>query len=190
MSNSSQLYTFLKEDIFLVVVNCFPDRELIWEIIKNGVFLFVSLYFSGSGKRLMSTRCLCPVVVVQLPSHVQLFVTPWTTACQASLCFTISRSLLKRMSIESVIPSNHLILCWPLLLLPQSFPASGSFPMSQLFKSGGQSIGSFNISPSNSGLISFSIDWFVLAVQGTFKSVLQHHSLKESFLPCSAFFMV
>ena len=76
----------------------------------------------------------------------------------------------------------------PFSSCPQSFPASGSFPMSQLFKSGGQSIRSFNNSPSNSGLISFSIDWFILAVQRTLKSVLQHHSLKESFLPCSAFF--
>ena len=122
MSNSSQLYTFLKEDIILVVVNCFPDRKLIWEIIKNGVFLFVSLYFSGSGKRLMSTRCLCPVVVVQLPSHVQLFVTPWTTASQAALSLTISRSLSKFMFISLVMPS----ICCP-LLLPSTFPSISDF---------------------------------------------------------------
>ena len=128
--------------------------------------------------------------IVQSLSCILLFVIPWTAACQASLSFTSSWTLLKRMSIESVMPSTHLILFFPFSSCLQSFPASGSFPMSQLFKSGGQSIGSFNISPSNSGLISFSIDWFVLAVQGTFKSVLQHHSLKESFLPCSAFFMV
>ena len=78
---------------------------------------------------------------IQSLSRVQLFATPWTAACQAPLSFTISWSLLKLMSIESVIPSNHLILCHPLLLLPSIFPRSGSFPMSQLFASGGQSIG-------------------------------------------------
>ena len=78
---------------------------------------------------------------VQLLSHVRLFVIPWTAACQASLSFTSSWSLLKLMSIESVMPSSHLILCRPLLLLPSIFPASGSFQMSQLFASGGQSIG-------------------------------------------------
>ena len=80
-------------------------------------------------------------VVFQMLSHVQFFVTPWTAARHTSLSFTISLSLLKLMSIESLMPSNHLILCHPLLLYPQSFPASGSFQMSQLFASGGQSIG-------------------------------------------------
>ena len=99
------------------------------------------------------------------------------------------------MSIESVMPSNHLILCRPFSSCPQSFPTSGSFPMSQLFASGGQSIGvfSFSISPSNeySGLISFRLDWLdLLAVQGTLKSLFQHHSSKASILPCSAFFIV
>ena len=93
------------------------------------------------------------------------------------------------------MPSNHLIHCHPLLSCLQSFPASGSFPMSQLFASGGQSIGvsSFNISPSNeqSGLISFRMDWLdLLAVQGAFKSLIQHHSSKASILRCSAFFIV
>ena len=78
-------------------------------------------------------------VVFQLLSRVQLFMSPWTAARQASLSFTISRSLLTLMSIESVMPFNHLIFCYPLLLCPQSFPASGSFPMSQLFESSGQS---------------------------------------------------
>ena len=81
------------------------------------------------------------IVVVQLLSRVWLFVTPWTAACQASLFFTISWSLLKLMSIKSVMPSNHFILCHPLLLLPSIFPASGYFPMSQLFPSGGQCVG-------------------------------------------------
>ena len=92
------------------------------------------------------------------------------------------------------MPSKHLILCHPLLLPPPSFSASGSCPMSQLFTSGGQRIGvSFNISPSNeySGLISFRIDWLdLLAIQGTLKSLLQHHSSKASILRCSAFFIV
>jgi len=79
--------------------------------------------------------------VVQSLSHVQLFVSPWTAASQASLSFAISQSLLKLMSIELVVPSNHLILCHPLLFLPSIFPSIGSFPMSWLFTSGGQSIG-------------------------------------------------
>ena len=124
------------------------------------------------------------VVVVQSTSHVWLFVTPWTARCQASLSFTISLSLLKLMSIESVMPSNHLILWCPFSSCPPSFPASGSalhirWPKYWSF--------SFSISPSNeySGLISFRIDWFdLLAVQGT---LLQHHNLKASILQHSAF---
>ena len=120
-------------------------------------------------------------------------MTPGTAGHQASLSFSISQSLLKLMSIESVIPSNHLVLCCP-LLLSSVFPRTGSFPMSQLFTSGGQSIGAcFSISPSNeySGLICFRIYWFgLLAVQGTLKSLLQHHSSKASILQCSAFLMV
>ena len=123
------------------------------------------------------------------------FATPWTATRQASLSITNSQRLLKLMPIESVMPSNHLILCRPLLLLPQSFPASGSFPMSQLFASGGQSIGVSTLAsvlPSNeySGLISFRVDWLdLLVVQGTFKSLLQHHSSKASILQHSAFFI-
>ena len=168
-------------------------------------------------------------------------MTPWTAICQASVSNTNSRSLLKLRSIKLVIPSNHLILCLP-LLLPSIFPASGSLPMSQFFTSCGQSFGAsasasvlpmniqdlfplgmtgfissqifprirvfssqpalhirwpkywnFSISPSNeySGLISFRIDWFDhLAVQGTLKSLLQHHSSKASVLWCSAFFIM
>ena len=97
-------------------------------------------------------------------SRVRLFVIPWTTAHQASLSLTNSRSLLELMSIQSVMPSNHLLLCRPLLLCLQSFPASGSFPTSQFFSSSSQSIGfSFSISPSSeySGLISLRMDWFI-----------------------------
>ena len=100
-------------------------------------------------------------VVVQLLSGVWLFVTPWTAACQASLSFTISQSLLKLMSIESVMPSNHLVICWPLLPPPSIFPTSGSFPMNQLFTSGGQRIGaSASVLPVNIQ------DWFPLGLAG------------------------
>ena len=124
-------------------------------------------------------------------SHVWLFVTPWTAACQTSLSFTISQRLLRFKSIESVMPSSVATSSF----CPQSFPASRSFQVSWLFTLGGQSINSFSfsISPSNgySGLISFRIDWFdLLTVQGTLKSLLWHHSSKASILWCSAFIMV
>ena len=110
----------------------------------------------------------------------------WTAARQASLSFTVSRNLLKLMSLELVMPSNFLILCCPLLLCLQSFPASESFPVSQLIASGGQNIGA---SGSTSVLPISVQDWFDLfAVQGTLKSPLQHHSLKGSILWCLDFF--
>ena len=122
-------------------------------------------------------------------------MTPWTAACQASLSITNSWSLLKLMAIELVMASNHLILCHPFSSCLQSFPESGSFPVSQFFASGGQNIGvsASASSPSNeySGLISFRIDWLdLLAVQGTLRSLLQHHSSKASILQHSAFFIV
>ena len=143
-----------------------------------------------------SSSVLIVVVVVVLSlSRVQHFVTPWTAACQASLSFTISWSLLRFVSIESAMLSNHLILCCTLLLLPSIFPSIRVFsnesalcirwPKYWNF--------SFNISPSNeySGLISFRIDLFdLLVVQGTLKSLLQHHSSKISSLQHSASFMV
>ena len=135
------------------------------------------------------------VVFVQLLSHVQLSETPWTAACQTPLSFTISQSLFKLMFIELVMPSNHLILCCPLLLLPSIFPSIRVFskelalhirwPKYRRF--------TFSISTSNeySELISFGIDQFdLLAVHRTFKSLLQHHSSKASILGHSAFFMV
>ena len=132
--------------------------------------------------------------VIQSLTHVWLFVPPWTAACQVALSFTLFWSLLRLMSIESVMLPNHLILCCTFSSYLQSFPASGSFGVSQLFVSSGRSIGaSASASPSNeySGLISFRIDWFgLLAVQGTLKSLLQHHSLKASILWCSTFFMI
>ena len=131
---------------------------------------------------------------VQLLSHVQLFATPWTAAHQASLSITNSRSSPKLISFELVMPSNHLILCHPILLLPSIFPNIRVFsnesalpirwPKYRSF--------SFDISPSNehSGLISFRIGWLdLLAIQGTLKSLLQHHSSK-ALIQHSAFFIV
>ena len=105
----------------------------------------------------------CKCVVVQLLSHVQLFLIPWAATLQASLSFTISQNLLKLMSVESVMPSNRLTLCHPLLLLPPIFSASGSFPMSRLLASGGQSIGA---SASASVLPMNIQDWFPLGFTG------------------------
>ena len=119
----------------------------------------------------------------------------WTAACQASLSITSSWSLLKLMSTESVMPSNHLILCCPLLLLPSIFPSIRVFSNESVLSIRWPKDWSFsfNISPSKeqSGLISFRMDWLdFLAVQGTLKSLLQHHSSKPSVLQCSAFFIV
>ena len=132
---------------------------------------------------------------VQLLSHVRLFATPWTVACQGSLSNTNSWSLLKLMSIESVMPSNHLILCCPLLLLPSIFPTIWVFSSESVLHIRWQKYWSFSfsISPSNeySGLISFKMDWLdLLAVQETLKSLLQHHNSKASVLWHSAFFIV
>ena len=133
--------------------------------------------------------------VVQLLSYVPLFATPWTTAQQASLSVTVFQSLLKLIYIEVMMPSNHLILCHPLLLLPSIFPSIRLFsndltlhirwPKYWSF--------SFSISPSNeySGLISFRIDWLdLLAVQGTLRSLLKHHCSKASILQCSVLLTV
>ena len=119
--------------------------------------------------------------------------TPWTAACQASLSITTSQSLLKLKSIESVMPSNHLIFCQPHLLLPSDFPSISVFSNESAFHIRWPKYWNFSISPSNEypGLISFRIDWLdLLAVQGTLKSLLQHHSWKASILQCSVFFMV
>ena len=132
---------------------------------------------------------------VQSLSRMRLFATPWTTAHQASLSITNSPSLLKLMSIESVMPSNHLIFCHPLLLLPSTFPSIRVFSNKSVLSIRWPKYWSFSfsISPSNeySGLISFRMNWLdLLAVQGTLKSLLQHHSLKASVLWCAAFFIV
>ena len=134
----------------------------------------------------------CIIQPVQSLSHVRLFATPWTTACQAYLSITNSRSLLKPLL---VMPSNHLILCHPLLLLPSVFPSIRVFSNESVLHSRWPKdwTFSFNTSPSNeySGLISFRIDWLdLLALRGTLKSLLQHHSSKASILLHSAFFIV
>ena len=124
---------------------------------------------------------------VQLFSHIQLFVTPWTVARQASLSITNSWSLLKLMSTESVMSSNHLILCHPLLIHPSTFPSIRVFSNESVLCIKWPNYWSFSFNVYL-GLISFRIDWFdVLAVQGTLKSPLQHHSSKASILHCSAF---
>ena len=132
---------------------------------------------------------------VQSPSHVWLFATPWTAASQASLSITNSQNPLKLMSYELVMPSNHLILCCPLLLPPSIFPSIRLFSSESVLyiKWPKYWSFSFSISPSDefSGLISFRMDWLdLLAVQGTLKSLLQHHSSKASVLWCSAFFII
>ena len=133
--------------------------------------------------------------LAQLLSRVQLFSTPWTAPHQASLSITSFWSLFKLMSIESVMSSNHLILCHPLLLPPSIFPSTRVFSNESALWIRWPNYWSFsfNISPSNEylGLISFRIDWLdLLAVQGTLKNLLQHHSSKASIFWCSAFFMV
>ena len=132
---------------------------------------------------------------VQSLSRVQLFAALWTVAQQASLSIINFQSLLKLMSIESVMPSNHVILCCPLLLLPSIFPSIRVFSNESVLRIRWPKYWSFSFSISSSnefsGLTSFRMDWFdVLAVQETLKSLLQHHSSKASVLRCSAYFIV
>ena len=134
-------------------------------------------------------------VVAQSLNHVQLFVTPWTAASQASLSFIILQNLLKLMSIELVMPSKHFVFCYPLLLLISVFLSIRVFSKESALCIRWPKYWSFSfsISPSNeeSGLISFRIDWLdLLAIQRKLKSLLQHHSSKASIIRCSALFMV
>ena len=177
--------------IFSVI--CWLFRSMLFSL---NMFVFLIVFFPCSWHLILphcdQKRCLFSSV--QSLSHVRLFVTPRTAACQASLSNTNSWSPPKLMSIEWVMLSNHLILCRPLLLLPSIFPSIRVFssesglcirwPKDWSF--------SFSISPSNkySGLIFFRMDWLDLAVQRTLKSLLQHHSSKASILQCSAFFIV
>ena len=135
---------------------------------------------------LLHTFSFANIKKVQLLSCIQLFVTPWTAECQASLSITNSQSLLKFMYIESVTPSNHLILCLSLLLLPSILPSIRVFSNESVLHVRWPKYGSFSfsISPSSeySGLISFRMGWLnLLAVQGTLKSLLQHHNAKHQF---------
>ena len=155
----------------------------------------VRIFVSGSASEetQIKTPCMCSSSSVQSLSCVWLFVTPWTSARQASLSITNSQSLLKLMSIKSVMPSNHLIFCCPLLLPPLIFPSIRIFSNESVLHIRWPKYWSFSfsISPSNeySRLISFRMDRFdLLAVQGSLKSLLQHHSSKASILRCSVLF--
>ena len=160
-----KVWLSVKSTLFCQALTCF--RKLIWILWCGKV---VCHWFSS----------------VQSLSRVRLFATPWTTARQAFLSITSCRSPSKPMSIESVMPSNHLILCHPLLLLPSMFPSIRVFSNESALCTRWPKYWSFsfNISPPKeySGLISFRMDWLdILAVQGTLKSLLQHHSSKASF---------
>ena len=161
----------------------FPMLGKFLAIISSNIF---SGLFSLSSPQFSS---------VQSFSHVRLFETPWIAVCQAFLSITNSRSLLKLKFIESVMPSSHLILCLPFLLLPQIPPSIRVFSNESTLCMRWPKYWSFSFStsPSNEhpGLISFRMDWLdLLAVQGTLKSLLQHHSSKASMFRCSAFFTV
>ena len=173
-------------------IGLFQDSFLIWLAVqlrlRGEPWVKIQVFFSPLFLSVQSVWLLSPV---------QLFVNPWTAAHQTSLTslYTDSRSFLNLMSIESVMPSNHLILCRPLLLPPSIFPSIRVFSIESVLciKWPEYWSFSFSISPSNeySGLISFRMDWLdLLAVQGTLKSLLQHHSSKASILQCSAFFIV
>ena len=151
--------------------------------------------FSIWKTKIMAAGPISSVQFSLVVQSCQLFVTPWTAACQASLSITNCWSLPKPMSIESVMPSNHLIFCHSLLFLPSIFPSSRVFSneLSLCIRWLKYWSFSFNISPSNKhpGLISFRMDWLdLLAIQGTLKSLLQHHSSKASIFWHSAFFIV
>ena len=170
-----------------------------WPLSKNNkgqIDTETSSLNCWKGRKTYQSRILLNIQSsVQSLSRVQLFATLWTAARQASLSITNSQSPPKPMSIESVMPSNHLILCRPLLLLPSIFPSIGVFSNESTLHIRWTKYWSFsfNISPSNEhpGLISFRMDWLdLLAVQGTLKSLLQHHSSKASILQLSVFFIV
>ena len=162
-----------------------------WKVIIENTPEGYLLYLETEG---MELKFFFQSSLVHLLSSIQLFVTPWTAACQASLSIINSWSLLKLMSIELMMPSNHLILYCPLLLLPSIFTTIRVFSNESVLHTRWPKYWSFsfNISSPNecSGLISFRMDWLdLLAVQGTLKSLLQHHSSKASILRCSALFV-
>ena len=182
-------------------MDCSPPGASVHGISQARILEWVALSFSRGASQLRDWTCIScigrqilyqwatweaqPYIQsAQLLSHFRLFVTPWTAACQASLSITNSQNLLKLMSMELVMPSNHLILCCPLLFLPSIFPSirvSSNESVLHIRWSKNWTF-SFSISPSNeySGLISFRIDWSdLLAIQGTLDSLLQHHSSKS-----------
>ena len=176
-SSKSVLRRALSSDFPCQVPSSLPSLTLHLIIMTSHIYTFISSY----------------VVVVQSLGHVWLFVTPWTTADQALLSLTISQSLSKFMFLESVIPSNHLILCHSLLLLPSIFPSIRIFSSDSSLHIRWPKYWSFSINPSSeySGLIFLRIDRLdPLAVLGTLKNLIQYCSLKASVFQCSAFFMV
>ena len=153
----------------------------------------ICLFVIGAHHFVRHPQSSSMLLLFSLLSRVWLFVTPWTAARQTALYFTLAWSLFKFMSIESVMPSNHLFFYCPLLFLPSIFPRFRVFSSESVLCIRWPNYWSFSISPSNvySCLISFWIDWFdLLAVQGPFESLLQHHNSKASILQCIAFFMV
>ena len=166
------------------------DWEKWWKVISNRQYILKRMHqksLRGEDWNFLSS--------VQSLSRVRLFETPWTAACQGSLSITNTQSPPNTMSIELVMPSNHLILCHPLLLLPSIFPSIRVFSNESTLRIRWPKYWSFsfNISPSNQHprLISFRMNWLdLLAVQGSLKSILQHHSSKASILRRSAFFIV
>ena len=160
---------------------CYTFRNSEEYIFLLQVYLIIFFIISAQFNSVQSLTC------------VRLFATPWTAARQASLSITSSWNLLKLMAIELLMPSNHLILCRPLLLLPPIPPSIRVFSNESTLHMRWPKYWSFSISPSNehSGQISFRMDWLdLLSVQGTLKSLLQHHSSKASILQHSAFFIV
>ena len=179
------------EDVFLKFPCFFYDAMNVGNLISGSFEFSKTSFFS-----VISWFTYCwSFSSVQSLSHVQLFATPWTAAHQASLSITNSRNLLKFRSIESMMPSSHLILCHPLLLMPSVFPSIRVFSNESALHIRWPKYWSFsfNINPSSehSGLISFRMDWLhLLTIQGTLKSLLQHHSWKTSIYRHSAFFIV
>ena len=154
-----------------------------------------NIWTANTNRERCSTSLVIQFISVQSLSRVWFFATPWTAAHQASLSIASCRSLLRLMSFELVMPSTHLVLCHPLFLLPSIFPSIRVFSSDSVLCIRWPKYWSFSfsISPSNEylGLISFRMDWLdLLAVQGTLKSLLWHHSSKASILQCSAFFIV
>ena len=184
-----ELFQTLKDDAVKVLCSICQQIWKTQQWPQNWkMSVFISTPRKAMPKDAQITRNFTHLRSVQSLSRVLFFATPWTTACQASLSITNFWSPPKPMCIESVMPSNHLILCHPLLLLPSIFPSIRIFSNESALHIRWPKYWSFSfsISPSNvhSGLISFRMDWLdLLAVQGTLKSLLQHHSSKASILP-------